>query len=110
MGVALRPQAYLVLTSAGWAESVEFYLGDIETPDDVSDMDLRLMLKPPHVAAIDLSEYLSADAHVVTWTIPKAVTETWPAGEASIELNVRPDGDLVDRHTFQARAKIQKGL
>ncbi|MDP1617485.1 hypothetical protein [Phenylobacterium sp.] len=110
MGVARRPQAYLVLTSAGWADSVEFYLGDIETPDNVSVMELRLMLKPPHVAAIDLSDYLSVDGHVVTWTIPEAVTETWNPGEAAIELNVRPEGDLIDRHTFLATAKIQRGL
>lgn len=110
MGVARRPTAYIVRTSAGWAESVEFYLGDAETPDDVDAMELRLMLKPPHVEAIDLSDYLSADGHVVTWTIPETVTETWSPGDAAIELNVRPIGDVVDRHTFLATAKIERGL
>lgn len=110
MGVARRPSAYLVRTTAGWAESVEFYLGDADTPDDVAGMGLRLMLKPPHVPPIDLSDYLSAAGHVVTWTIPAAVTLDWQPGEASIELNVRPAGDLVDRHTFLSPVKIEKGL
>ena len=110
MGVANRAKSYLVLTSAGWAESVEFYLGSEETPDDVSEMDIRLMLKPPHINAVDLSQYVSVDGHVVTWTIPEAVTETWPAGDARLELNVRPEASTVDRHTFLAVAKIQKGL
>jgi len=110
MGVANRAKSYLVLTSAGWAESIEFYLGSEETPDDVSEMDIRLMLKPPHINAVDLSQYVSVDAHVVTWTVPEAVTETWPAGDARLELKVRPAASTVDRHTFLATAKIQKGL
>ena len=95
----------VVTTNTGWSVAFELVESPAATPLETIPLEIpdgvtfELYLQKTHltkVTSLDLSAFVSLDENVIWIDVPRATTDTWPAGVYEAQLRIIDPTQEVD--------------